>query len=138
MREVLIDTDVILDQLLAREPFVDDSSVLLSLCENNEIRGYVTTVICSNLYYILRRISSHQKVIATLKDLLSFLDVLEMDQQVVTDSLNSEFSDFEDALQNFSAEHKPTINIIVTRNHKDYATSDLAVMSPQEFLGSLN
>jgi len=59
MENVLIDRDVILDFFFDRKPFSDDAAVILSLCESKNIRGFITPVICSNLYYLLRRTSSH-------------------------------------------------------------------------------
>jgi predicted nucleic acid-binding protein len=137
MSDILIDTDVILDQFLDRKPFVNEANALFSMCEEGETRGYITPVICSNLYYILRKVASHQKVISSLKDLLLLVEVLEIDQQVVFESLNSSFNDFEDALQNYTAEQSQIISAIITRNIKDYASSNLPIMTPKEFLESL-
>ena len=53
-------------------------------------------------------------------------------------ALNSDFKDFEDALQNYAAETNGAINLIVTRNTKDYQKSELAVMKPEEFLKYIN
>ena len=57
-----------------------------------------------------------------------------MDKDVVLDALNSEFKDFEDALQNFSAAQNGKINIILTRNIKDFKKSDLAILTPETYL----
>ena len=57
-----------------------------------------------------------------------------MNKEVVLDSLNSGFKDFEDALQNFSAVKNGKINIVLTRNIKDYKKSDLAVLTPETYL----
>ncbi|MFC5282995.1 type II toxin-antitoxin system VapC family toxin [Pedobacter alpinus] len=134
MDQVLIDTDVIMDFFFAREPFVEHASELFSLCENNSIKGYATPVIISNVYYLLRRVSKHEIIVEKLKQLISIIDILEMDKNIVLDALNSNFKDFEDALQNFSAINNGTIRIILTRNIKDFQNSKLAVFTPEMYL----
>lgn len=134
MDMALIDTDVILDFLFDRKPHSDFASEIFVRCENNKTKGFVTPVIISNVYYLLRKTATHATVIKKMKQLLLFLDVLNMNKKVVMDALNSDFKDFEDALQNFSAVHHPEINVILTQNIKDYKKSELAVFTPEIYL----
>ncbi|MBP7478598.1 MAG: PIN domain-containing protein, partial [Chitinophagales bacterium] len=132
--KVFIDTDVILDFLFDRTPFSEQSSRLLSLCEKGEIHGYVTSITLSNIYYLLRKTASHEKVIDSIKLLLKIIDVKTTDKKTVIEALNSGFKDFEDALQNFSAQNDEKISVIITRNIRDYKLSDLSIMTPEAFL----
>lgn len=134
MESVLIDTDVILDFFFDRIPFSEDASIILSLCENGKIKGFVTPVMISNVYYLLRKTAKHDKVIENLKKLLSFINVAMINKEIVLEALNSEFKDFEDALQNFSAKNNDEIKLIITRNIKDYKSSNLSVMTPEIYL----
>ena len=134
MEKVLIDTDIILDFFFDRKPFSEDSAKILSLCENGRIKGFVTSIMLSNIHYLLRKTAKHEKVIEKLKMLLKIIDVIITDKKTVEDALNSEFKDFEDALQNFSAQNTNDIKIIITRNIKDYKTSKLSVMKPETYL----
>lgn len=134
MNNILIDTDVILDFLFDRKPFSDQSSAILDLCERGQIDGFVTAVTVSNIYYLLRKVAKHEKVIDSLKLLMNMVDVVSTDKKSVLNALNSDFKDFEDALQNFSAKNHNKIKIIVTRNVKDYKSSDLSVMQPEGYL----
>ncbi len=134
MKRILIDTDVILDFMFDRQPFSDKAAQILSLCESKVIIGNVTAVIISNVYYLLRQTAKHEKVIEKLKQLLSIIEILVIDKNVVIQALYSDFKDFEDALQNYSAERNNEIEVIVTRNIKDYKRSDLSVMTPDSFL----
>ena len=134
MDKVLIDTDVILDFLFDRKPFSDDASRILSLCESKQIQGFVTAIILSNIYYLLKKVAKHEKVIDSLKMLMNILDIVTTDKTAVLNALNSEFKDFEDALQNFSAEKDKEIKIIITRNIKDYKSSNLSIMQPEIYL----
>lgn len=136
MKHVLIDSDVLLDVFMDRKPFAEDAVKVLSLCEAGKITGWTTSVILSNTYYLLRTTAPHQKVIDRLKQLLSFTEVLTTNKQVVLEALNGPFKDFEDALQNFSASNSKEIQVILTRNLKDYKHSQLVVMGPQEFLST--
>jgi predicted nucleic acid-binding protein len=104
MKKILIDTDVILDFFFDRKPFSDNAAKVLSLCESREIKGFITSVIISNVYYILRQTSTHEKVIEKLMQLITVTEILTTDRDVIIKALNSNFKDFEDALQNYSAE----------------------------------
>lgn len=134
MDHVLIDTDVILDFFFDREPFAEFAAKILNLCEEKKINGFVTSIIVSNVYYLLSKVAKHEFIIEKLKQLLTIIDVLNMDKIVVINALNSDFKDFEDALQNFSAVQNGKINIILTRNLKDYKKSELAVLTPETYL----
>lgn len=137
MERILIDTDVILDFFLGREPFLEDTAKILSFCEKGQIKGFVTPVLISNAYYILRKTANHEKVIESLKMLLNIVNVAIIDKKVALDALKSDFKDFEDALQNFSAQSEEGIKVIVTRNVKDYKTSGLSIMTPEIYLKAL-
>lgn len=134
MDYVLIDSDVILDFFFDREPFADYASEIFTLCENGTIKGSTTPVIISNVYYLLSKIAKHDVVIEKLKQLLTIIDIIEIDKAVIIEALNSKFKDFEDALQNYAAENSNQVKIILTRNTKDYQKSKLAVFSPEIYL----
>lgn len=136
MKSVLIDTDVLLDFYLDRKPFSDDSLQLLLKCEQKQFRAYITPVIVANTYYILRRQATHHYVIERLQILLNTITVLSMDQKQVLAALESKFTDFEDALQYFSAVNSNKIDAIITRNIKDFKKSALPVFTPNEFLAT--
>lgn len=134
MDAVLIDTDVILDFFFDREPFAEFATEILNRCEENKIKGFTTPVIICNVYYLLSKTANHQIIIEKLKQLLNIIEITEMNKDVVLDALNSDFKDFEDALQNFSASKNGKITIILTRNIKDFKKSKLAVMTPETYL----
>ena len=108
------------------------------MCESGEITGFLTPLIYSNVYYLLRRIAKHDKVIEKLKQLLEITNVLHMDKKVIENALNSRFKDFEDGLQNYSAVNSGNIDLILTRNLKDYKNSELAIFTPETYIKSRN
>ncbi|MFH2095112.1 MAG: PIN domain-containing protein [Bacteroidota bacterium] len=134
MNKILLDTDVILDFFFDREPYSTHAARLLSLCESKTITAFITPVIIGNVYYLLRQTARHEKVVEKLKELLLLTDVLPMDREVVKNALDSGFGDFEDALQNFTATKCGDIDVIITRNIKDFKKSGLAVLSPDTYL----
>lgn len=138
MKKILIDTDVILDFFFDREPFSEDSTIILNKCERKIIEGFITPVIISNIYYLLRKTAKHEKVVEKLKQLLKITSVLTMDKIVIDNALNSDFKDFEDALQNFSAVNYGEIDVIITRNVKDYKRSEIGVLTPESFVKLIN
>lgn len=134
MEKILIDTDVILDFFFDRKPHSEFAAQVFLLCENREVMGFTTPVIISNTYYLLKKTAKHEVVVEKLKQLLNIIDIAMMNKDVVLDALNSKFKDFEDALQNFAAVKDGDIQIILTRNVKDFQQSSLAVFTPEIYL----
>jgi predicted nucleic acid-binding protein len=136
LNKVFIDTDVILDFMIVRPPFVMDMARLFSLAEKKKITLCTTGLVFSNAYYILRKLGPHKKVIEKLNQLSKFIDIIGLSKDAVKNALESEFSDFEDALQHYAALSENVIAII-TRNIKDYKHSELAVLTPDQYLKSI-
>jgi predicted nucleic acid-binding protein len=134
MKRVLFDTDVLLDFLFDRKPFSDQTLTLLLACQEKKIIGYLTPVIFSNMYYILRQQASDAYVKEKLGLLLSIVRVLPMNEQTVHLAINSSFKDIEDAMQYFCALKNANIDAILTRNTKDYKKSVIPVFLPSEWL----
>ena len=133
MKNVLIDTDVILDFFFDREPFSENAAQVLSLCEKKIVIGYITPVILSNVYYLLSQKGKQEKVIEKLKALVSFLEILNIDKNAIITALNSEFKDFEDAIQYYTALEN-NITTLITRDLKDFKKASIKVMSSEEYL----
>ena len=138
MKKILLDTDVILDFFFDRKPFSDNASMVLSLCESKQITGYIISVIISNVYYLLRQTSTHEKVIEKLNQLIKITEVLTTDKNAIKQALNSNFRDFEYALQNYSAVWNGEIDLILTRNIEDFKNSELGVMTPESYIKTIN
>jgi predicted nucleic acid-binding protein len=134
MKRVLFDTDVLLDFLFDRKPFSDQTLTLLLACQEKKIIGYLTPVIFSNMYYILRQQASDAYVKEKLGLLLSIVRVLPMNEQTVHLAINSSFKDIEDAMQYFCALKNANIDAILTRNTKDYKKSVIPIFLPSEWL----
>ena len=134
MENVFIDTDVIVDFLTDRKPFSLESAKLFSLIDQKKIKGCVSSLSFSNLYYVLRKLGSHKKVINSLQELSELVDILKVDSEIIKSALTSDFKDFEDSIQYFAAQEQKKVDCIITRNIKDYKDSSLPVMTPETFL----
>ena len=133
IKRVFVNSDVILDVALAREPFVEYSSLVLALLEQRRCVGVISSNLVTNVYYVLRKLSSSQQARAFLQDLLQIIEITPVSHNVVLEALASEFSDLEDGIQYFAA-IEARCDCIVTRNGGDYANSVIPVYSPKEFM----
>lgn len=133
MEKVFIDSDIILDLLQERAPFFKDSIKIFTLIEKGVIRGYVSPLIFSNLFYILRKFKNSRFAISSLFRLKLLVKILTINEKIVDLALSSSFPDFEDAIQYYTALENNIPNLI-TRNKKDYKESDVIICNPKEFL----
>jgi len=134
MTDLFIDTDVIIDFLLDRKPFSREAAIIFTLIEQKKLRGYSSSLTFSNLYYVLRKIESHNKVISKLDSLSKLVGILKVEEQTIKNALASGFPDFEDSIQYYSAIYNKKIDVIITRNIRDYKKSNIPVMTPGDFL----
>lgn len=133
IKRVFIDTDIILDVALAREPFLQTSKKVLSLLEHGSAAGFISSNEVANLYYILRKIGGDSPARNFINALIKFLTVISINHSDVINGLHSSFSDFEDSLQYFSAARNKC-SCIVTRNIADYRYADIKIYVPEAFL----
>jgi predicted nucleic acid-binding protein len=131
---IFLDTDVIIDYITDRKPFSDKAEKIFALIENKKIKGHTSSLCFSNLYYLLRQQMTRTKALALLRNLAGLLNILKVDEDSIVQALSSEFKDFEDAIQYYTAMDYKRIELIVTRNIKDYKYSSLAVMTPDTLL----
>ena len=127
-----IDSDVILDVLLGREAFLCASSQVLNRCETREMVGCTTVLAIANMHHILCRYDA-MRAKEAIQSLREIFEVLPVSDHEIGKSLNSKFKDFEDGVQNFVAESHDC-NLVLTRNKKDYVSSQLKVLTPNEYL----
>ena len=133
MKKLLVDTNIILDLFAKREGFYAAAAQLFSLADKKEVKLYVCSLSFANVHYILRRQLPEDKVREVLRKLKVLVQVLALDSKTIDKSLNSEFNDFEDALHYYAAVAS-NIDVIVTRNLKDFKKSKLPVMTASQFI----
>lgn len=128
---IFVDSDVLIDVFSKREPFYEDSANFLTLAENKAFQTFTSPLIIANVYYVLEKFSNRKVARNSIRKIRTFVNVVDMNQKIVDQALNSDLRDFEDALQIFSAENS-VMDIIVTRNIADYKNSNLSVLKPVE------
>ena len=131
---ILFDTNVILDVLLDREPFSSTAAKLFSKVETGEITGYVCATTITTLHYLASKVIGADSAIKEINKLMILLEVAPVNRAVLDAALTSGFKDFEDALQNFAAVKSDIIDLILTRNVKDYSLSNIGALSPDNYL----
>ena len=134
---VLFDTNVVLDVLLDREPFSDDSADALSRVEKGDIRGLVCATTVTTLHYLCRKVLGRGRTQRELRVLVSIVDVAAVNRGVIDAALASKIGDFEDAVLVASGESAGA-DAIVTRNKRDFAAARIAVYTPAELLALLD
>jgi predicted nucleic acid-binding protein len=138
MADLFIDTDVIIDFLIDRKPHSREAAIIFTLIEQKKLKGYVSSLTFSNLYYVLRKVEPHNKVISKLDSISRMLTILKVDQQTIKDAIVSGFSDFEDSIQYNCALDYKKIDVLITRNTKDYKNSEIPVMTPADYLKTVS
>jgi len=134
--KVLFDTNVVLDHLLGREPFVDAAEQLLSLVDSGRIDGVICSTTATTIHYLASKAVGSSAALDYLRKLLAIFDVACVDRDVLRVALDAGFSDFEDAVLHEAA-CKVGAVAIVTRDGKDFAKSTLPVFDPIELLAAV-
>lgn len=138
MKSIFLDTDVLLDFLMQRASFFEQSKQIVQNCANGKFAIFMSPLSLSNCFYFLRKVHGTSKSIELLKRVVRICEIVGMHRSTIVSALDSNFSDFEDALQHYSALENGTIDAIVTRNVVDYRTSTLPVFTPTEFLAAFS
>jgi predicted nucleic acid-binding protein len=133
---VLFDTNVVLDHLLEREPFVDAAEQLLSLVDAGEVEGLICSTTATTIHYLAAKAVGASAAVEYLRELLSIFDVACVDKDVLRTALDAGFADFEDAVVHEAA-RRAGASAIVTRDASDFARSQLPVFSPIELLAAV-
>jgi predicted nucleic acid-binding protein len=131
---VLLDTNVVMDVLMARQPFLEDSARVFDRIEQRQVDGFLCATCLTTVEYLLERDSvpagTRRKII---KRLLGLFEIADVNRRVLEAAIDDNWADFEDAVTHQSARLKG-VDVIVTRNVKDFAGATMSVWPPAEFL----
>ena len=131
--KILFDTNIILDLLLDRQPFVNNAQALFEKVESGKIEGYIGATTVTTLDYLLTKSLSVNEAKKIIKKLLKLFEVAPINRLILEDALESGFLDFEDAVLHSAAIHCG-IQAIVTRDEKGFSKAKLAIYSPPALL----
>ena len=132
--KILIDTNIVLDVMLKREPFYKLSFEILSLAKKDDVEEYVSASAITDIYYLAyRQIRDKGVVKKLIKELLTIVTVASVSEQEIENALSLEWNDFEDSVQ-YSVAYLQEMDGIVTRNTNDYKEAKMKVWKPEELL----
>ena len=131
--KILFDTNVILDVMLLREPFLKSSAFLLAEVERRNIEGFVCSTTVTTIHYLVEKTKGRKTALSQIENLLKIFQVTQVDKSCLESALKSKIIDFEDAVLNESASRE-RVDGIVTRNEKDFKQSKLTIYNPEELL----
>ncbi len=135
--KVFIDTNVILDIFLKREPLFNNSQKAVLKCLKNDLIPHISGSSLTDLFYICKKSGmARDTILVHLKSLLKAFEVIIIDKNSILEAIASDIKDFEDAVQILACQ-RDKIDLIITRNKKDFKTDGIPVQTPDEFLVSI-
>jgi predicted nucleic acid-binding protein len=130
---VLFDTNVVLDLLLDRAPFVEASEQILSRVEAGELSGYLCATTITTIHYLAAKALGARRALAEIRKLLALFEIAPVNRPILENALESDFSDFEDSVLHEAA-RQVGVDAIVTRNRSDFRRALLPAHSPEEMI----
>lgn len=134
MNRLLIDTNIVIDLLSRRDKFYDEAADLFSRADKKELELTISSLTFANTNYILSKLKSAKEARKILRKFKVLVELLSLDDKITELALSDDsFPDFEDGLQYYSAIENQ-IDVIITRNKKDFKNSKIPVLTAKEFL----
>ncbi len=130
---IVFDINVILDVLLARDPFGQEAVLLINAVEQSNLIGYLSADSITTIFYLLNKTKNKKYANKHIKLLFELFEIIPVNRHVLEDALNNDFNDFEDSVIYQSA-ISANAHGIVTRNYKDFKKSKITIYSPKELL----
>lgn len=135
---VLIDTNVILDFFLEREPFRTDAEALFQAIQSKQVRGYVTATTVTDIFYIARRQTrSIERARQAVSETLAVMQICLVNRPILEQAFASPLTDFEDAVQ-LACAIANNLDAIITRDTEGFAGAILPILSVGELLERLS
>jgi predicted nucleic acid-binding protein len=134
MMRVLLDTNILLDVFGQREPFYAASARIWALSERGHIDAFISAISFNNCYYVVRKLGSPPQAREVLRWLRDEFSIVPLSERIIHQAIDSDITDFEDAIQFFSAV-ACSAQAVITRNVGDFPAEGVFVTTPEEFLG---
>ncbi|HEY9535140.1 MAG TPA: PIN domain-containing protein [Mucilaginibacter sp.] len=136
MRSIFIDSDILLDLVLKREPFHEWALGIFFAVDKQQVSACTSVHALLNVHYLAKKSFGERNARASLKAIASNVTVIGEDIELINKAIDSDFSDFEDAVQ-FYAAKSAGAEVIITRNIKDYKQATIPVLTAEQFLKTL-
>ena len=134
---VFLDTNILMDILANRQPFYKSSSEIYKLGLRKKVVLYTSSNTISTLHYLLKKLTTEENIRQSLDEVTTVLSIIPVDINIIKKSLKSNHKDFEDAIQIVSAQSINNMDCIVTRDLKDYKFAEISVLTPDDFLNTI-
>ena len=136
MDRVFIDTNVLVDWLTQRQPFAEHSTKIVELVERRLVTGVVNPLVLTNTYYVTATYLDKKTTHQLLADLTAIFEIVDVTKEHVLNAIKDQNADFEDEVHiQTMAENE--VQIVVTRNKKDFNREFLRTFTPAEYVASL-
>lgn len=136
MQNIFLDTNIVIDFLGERENFYIASAKILTLADKKKIKIFISPTSIANSFYILSRFERPKIVLEKIRKFKLLCTISIMDDEVIEKAINSDFKDFEDSMQYYSA-LATNCDILITRNEKDFKNALIPVMNPENYLKTI-
>ncbi|WP_396184570.1 type II toxin-antitoxin system VapC family toxin [Flavobacterium sp.] len=137
MKNIFLDTNVLMDILANRQPFYKSSAEIYKLGLRKKVVLFTSSNTISTLHYLLKKFTTEENIRQSLDEVTTVLSIIPIDINIIKKSLKSNHKDFEDAIQIVSAQSINNMDCIVTRDLKDYKFAEIAVLTPDDFLNTI-
>jgi predicted nucleic acid-binding protein len=132
MEKLLVDTNIVVDLLSRREDFYREAQDLFTLSDEGKVKLLVSSLTFANTHYLLNRYKNKDEARKILIKFKVLVEVAKLDDKIIELALASDFTDFEDAIQYYTAVENG-VDVIITRNLRDFKTSKLPVLTAKEY-----
>ena len=130
---LLIDTNILLDVLMKREPHFRDSAEVWKLCETGLAEGVVSVLSFANLVYVMRKELSPARILDVLERMKLIFRFADFSASAMSHAAGLMWDDFEDSVQSTIA-WQIKADCIITRNVRDFRNSRVPAFTPAELL----
>jgi len=134
--KVLLDTNIIIDIALERQPYFTNSETVLAFVEQGQIEGYISASTISDLYYLIRKQKGRDLTIEFLQEILTFCQIATVNQAAIIMAFTTNFQDFEDSIQ-YSTAVVNKLDAIITRNPQDFPIVTPGIITPEQLIAEL-
>ena len=131
--KLFFDTNILLDVVLRREPFVHDSATIWATCETEAAQGFVSAISLNNVHYVAAKFIGRDNAMSAVRLVLAIFSVVPLDLDILREAANVPHIDFEDDIQLASA-LRCGANYLISRNTADYPSGLIPVLTPADYL----
>nr|WP_228036300.1 PIN domain-containing protein [Microcystis sp. LEGE 00066] len=132
----MVDTNIIIDIALERQPYFTNSETVLAFVEQGQIEGYISASTISDLYYLIRKQKGRDLTIEFLQEILTFCQIATVNKAAIIMAFITNFQDFEDSIQ-YSTAVVNKLDAIITRNPQDFPIITPRIITPEQLIVEL-